>query len=73
MPELPHPRATPSGASLAPPLKGRGSGGGHQIISGTMDSEAHIRNKLARGNFTAVFLIQCLKAIGASMMRLQVD
>lgn len=30
----------------------------------------HIRNKLARGKFTAVFLIQCLEAIGASSLRL---
>lgn len=31
---------------------------------GVMDSEPNIRNKLARGEFIAVFLIQCLKAIG---------
>jgi hypothetical protein len=28
-----------------------------------MDKEPNIRNKLARGEFTAVFLIQCLEAI----------
>ena len=33
---------------------------------GVMDSEPNVRNKLARGKFTAVFLIQCLEAIGAS-------
>jgi hypothetical protein len=37
---------------------------------GVMDSEPNIRNKLARGKFTAVFLIQCLEAIGASSLRL---
>ena len=37
---------------------------------GVVDSEPNIRNKLARGKFTAVFLIQCLEAIGASFLRL---
>lgn len=37
---------------------------------GVMDSEPNIRNKLARGKFTAVFLVQCLEAIGASSFRL---
>ena len=37
---------------------------------GVMDSEPNIRNKLARGKFTAVFLCQCLEAIGASSLRL---
>ncbi|WP_443018330.1 DUF6471 domain-containing protein [Sphingobium sp. Ant17] len=31
---------------------------------GVMDSGPNIRNKLSRGKFTAVFLIQCLEAIG---------
>ena len=31
---------------------------------GVMDSGSNIRNKLSRGKFTAVFLIQCLEAIG---------
>lgn len=38
---------------------------------GVMDSEPNIRNKLARGKFTAVFLIQCLEAVGTSSLRLQ--
>jgi microsomal dipeptidase-like Zn-dependent dipeptidase len=38
---------------------------------GVVDSEPNIRNKLARGKFTAVFLIQCLEAIGSSSLRLQ--
>jgi hypothetical protein len=37
---------------------------------GVMDSEPNIRNKLSRGKFTAVFLIQCLEAIGATDLRL---
>ena len=35
-----------------------------------MDSEPNIRNKLSRGKFTAVFLVQCLEAIGAQELRL---
>jgi len=38
---------------------------------GVHDSEPNIRNKISRGKFTAVFLIQCLEAIGASSVRLQ--
>lgn len=38
---------------------------------GVMDSEPNIRNKLARGKFTAVFLIQCLEAIGTSSLHLR--
>ena len=37
---------------------------------GIIDSEPNIRNKLARGKFTAVFLIQCLEAIGVTSLRL---
>ena len=37
---------------------------------GVVDSEPNIRNKLARGKFTAVFLIQCLDAVGATSLRL---
>jgi len=36
---------------------------------GVMDSEPNVRNKLSRGKFTAVFLLQCLEAIGASSLR----
>ena len=35
-----------------------------------VDSEPNIRNKLGRGKFTAVFLIQCLEAIGSKSLRL---
>jgi microsomal dipeptidase-like Zn-dependent dipeptidase len=37
---------------------------------GVNDSEANIRNKLSRGKFTAVFLMQCLEAIGTQSLRL---
>lgn len=37
---------------------------------GVMDSEPNIRNKISRGKFTAVFLVQCLSAIGVSELRL---
>jgi hypothetical protein len=37
---------------------------------GVVDSEPNIRNKLARGKFTAVFFVQCLRAIGAESIRL---
>jgi hypothetical protein len=37
---------------------------------GVVDSEPNIRNKLARGKFTAVFLVQCLEAIGVSSLRI---
>ncbi|MGL4965208.1 MAG: DUF6471 domain-containing protein [Inquilinus sp.] len=35
---------------------------------GVSETEPNIRNKLARGKFTAVFLIQCLEAICVSKM-----
>lgn len=38
---------------------------------GVMDSEPNIRNKISRGKFTAVFLVQCLTAIGVSSLQLQ--
>ncbi len=37
---------------------------------GVHDSERNIANKISRGGFTAVFLIQCLEAIGATSLRL---
>jgi len=38
---------------------------------GVNDSEPNIRNKLSRGKFTAVFLVQCLEAIGATRLVLE--
>ena len=37
---------------------------------GVVDNERNIRNKVARGSFTAVFFVQCLVAIGATDVRL---
>ena len=37
---------------------------------GVKETEPNIRNKLARGKFTAVFLIQVLSAIGSREIRL---
>ena len=36
---------------------------------GVVVSEPNVRNKLSRGNFTAVFLLQCLEAIGVTALR----
>lgn len=37
---------------------------------GIPESERNLANKIARGGFTAAFLIQCLTAIGVSSLRL---
>jgi hypothetical protein len=37
---------------------------------GVPEKEANIRTKLVRGRFTAVFLVQCLVAIGSDRIRL---
>jgi hypothetical protein len=37
---------------------------------GVDETEPNIRNKLARGKFTAAFMLQCLDAIGCSTLRL---
>lgn len=33
------------------------------------DKEANVRNKLARGKFSAAYLLQCLHSIGATDLR----
>lgn len=38
---------------------------------GVDEKEVNIRNKLARGKFTAVFLMQCLVAIGCTTLHLE--
>ncbi len=40
---------------------------------GVEETEPNIRNKLARGKFTAVFFVQCLIAIGCQALRLESD
>lgn len=37
---------------------------------GVHDSERNIANKISRGGFTAVFLLQCLTAVGSTQLRL---
>jgi hypothetical protein len=37
---------------------------------GVKETEPNIRNKIARGGFTAAFFLQCLEAIGAKELRL---
>ena len=37
---------------------------------GVAETEPNIRNKLSRGTFSAMFLIQCLEAIGVRELRL---
>ena len=38
---------------------------------GIPETERNIANKISRGGFTAVFLVQCLVAIGCDILRLQ--
>ena len=40
---------------------------------GIQDTAVNLRNKVARGRFSAVFLVQCLTAIGARALRLSED
>ena len=40
---------------------------------GVRDTAVNIRNKVARGGFSAVFFLQCLKAMGARSIRLEED
>ena len=37
---------------------------------GVHESERNIANKISRGAFSAVFFLQCLKAVGATDIRL---
>jgi hypothetical protein len=40
---------------------------------GVAEDEKNVRNKLSRGKFTAAYLLQCLEAVGASTLRLELD
>jgi hypothetical protein len=40
---------------------------------GIRESPENIANKISRGGFTAVFLTQCLTAIGCQFLRLEED
>lgn len=37
---------------------------------GVQDTSVNLRNKVARGRFSATFLVQCLTAVGARVFRL---
>lgn len=37
---------------------------------GVDEKEANIKNKLSRGKFSAVFLVQCMDAVGVETLRL---
>lgn len=37
---------------------------------GVDEKEVNVRNKLARGKFSASFMVQCLEAVGTSQLRL---
>jgi Domain of unknown function (DUF6471) len=37
---------------------------------GVRETEVNIRNKIARGGFTAVFMVQCFMAVGSVAIRL---
>ena len=38
---------------------------------GVTEAEPNIRNKLARGKFSAAFMVECLEAIGSHSLRLE--
>ena len=40
---------------------------------GVEDTAVNLRNKVARGRFSATFLVQCLTAMGARALRLTED
>ena len=40
---------------------------------GVKDSAVNIRNKVARGGFSATFFVQCLMALGCQTVRLRED
>ncbi len=39
------------------------------VAVGVAEKEANIKNKLSRGKFSAVFMLQCLDAIGTHELR----
>jgi hypothetical protein len=40
---------------------------------GVQDTAVNLRNKVARGRFSATFLVQCLSAMGSRSLRLSED
>jgi len=57
-------------------LKRRGATYAQLVLAlkeiGVDESEANLRNKISRGNFSASFLLQCLDAIGVTQLQLDV-
>jgi len=51
-------------ANLGPPLAAK------LAEVGVRDTAVNIRNKVSRGGFSAVFFVQCLKATGTEVVRL---
>ena len=41
-----------------------------QLRPDRISDRVNLRNKVARGGFSAVFFVQCLKAIGVESLRL---
>lgn len=41
--------------------------------TGVKEDEHNLRNKIARGKFTAAFFLQCLASIGVSTLRLDLE
>ena len=46
---------------------------GRLTAIGVQDTAVNLRNKVARGRFSATFLVQCLTAMGARALRLSED
>jgi hypothetical protein len=42
-------------------------------VLGVKEDERNLRNKVARGKFTAAFLLQCLASLGASTVHIGPD
>ncbi len=42
-------------------------------LIGVEENERNLNNKISRGGFTAAFLLQCLRAIGAHSVRIHDD
>ena len=40
-------------------------------VLGVHDTPVNMRNKIARGKFTAVFFLQCLEAVGCKSLSLE--
>jgi hypothetical protein len=40
---------------------------------GVQETERNLANKISRGGFTAAFMLQCLAAVGATMLHLHID